>query len=313
MSRHAPRILLVTVAVIVAVVAVVAVVWFLFGPVSRWLAGPELDQLDAKDRIAAMSTIRGQVATVLSAAFVAGGLYYTGRKFVLDRDKQYTDRFTNAVDQLGSADVTVRAGGHRALDRILHDSARDRDRVLRTVTGYLRTHPVSQDKIPTPDDVAAALATIRDRGTPPRGRTDALDLRGIAIANADLSGFDLRDADLTGSDLTGADLRGAQLPGARLDKANLRDTNLTDAALSGAHAAGVILAGAVARGADLSGCDLTKADLTEIDLSDADVDDAILVSADLGGADLRSTRGLTDSQLRRARVNPATSLPPELG
>jgi len=309
MRRHAPRILLVAVAVLVAG----ALLWFLFWPVSTWLAGPELDQLAAKDRIAAMSTIRGQVATVLSAAFVAGGLYYTGRKFVLDRDKQYTDRFTNAVDQLGSADVTVRAGGHRALDRILHDSPRDRDRVLRTVTGYLRTHPVGPDKAPTPDDLAAALATIRDRGTAPRGRTDALDLRGIVIANADLSGFDLAGADLTGSVLTGADLRGTQLPGARLDKANLRDTNLTGATLAGAHAAGVILAGAIARGADLSGCDLTKADLTEIDLSDTVLDDAVLVATDLGGADLRSTRGLTDSQLRRARVNPATSLPPALG
>jgi uncharacterized protein YjbI with pentapeptide repeats len=313
MRRDVSRILLVAAAIIVAVIVVAAVLWFLFGPLSTWLAGPELDRLDAKDRIAALSTIRGQVATVLSAAFVAGGLYYTGRKFVLDRDKQYTDRFTNAVDQLGSADVTVRAGGHRALDRILHDSARDRDRVLRTVTGYLRTHPVSQDKAPVPDDIAAAIATIRDRGAAPRGRTEVLDLRGIAIANTDLSGLDLRHADLTGSDLTGADLSGTQLRGARLDKANLRDTNLTGASLSGAHAVGAVLAGAVARGADFSGCDLTKADLTEIDLTDAVVDGAVLVSTDLSGADLRSTRGLTDVQLARARVNPATSLPTELG
>jgi uncharacterized protein YjbI with pentapeptide repeats len=307
MRRHVPRILLIAVAVLVAV----AVLWFLFWPLSMRLAGPELDRLDAKDRVVAISAARGQVATVLSAAFVAAGLYYTGRKVALDRDKQYTDRFTNAVDQLGSADVTVRAGGHRALDRILHDSARDRDRVLRTVTGYLRTHPVSQ--APVPDDIAAAIATIRDRGTAPRGRTDVLDLRGIAISNTDLSGFDLCHADLTGSDLTSADLRGTELRGAHLDKANLRDTNLTGATLSGAHAVGAVLAGAVARGADFSGCDLTKADLTEIDLSDAVVDGAILVSTDLGGADLRSTRGLTDLQLSRARVNPATSLPPELG
>ena len=306
MHRVALRALLVIAALAVAGV----LLWFLFGPVVDWLGGGDLDRLDAKDRIAAIGTIRGQVATVLSAAFVAGGLYYTGRKFVLDRDKQYTDRFTAAVDQLGSGDVTVRAGGHRALERILHDSPRDRDRVLRTVAGYLRAHPVTTAAVP--DDVVAALTTLRDRGRPPRGQADHLDLRDAHLGRTDLTGIDLRDADLSGSDFTGAVLRNSDLRGARLGRATLREADLSGATLAGAHAVKAILAHAVACGTDLGRCDLTDADLTESDLAEARFEATILANTDLSGADLRTARGLTGGQLRRTRRSPATSLPPDL-
>ncbi|WP_410595524.1 pentapeptide repeat-containing protein [Amycolatopsis sp. lyj-23] len=305
MNRVVLRILL----ALIVVAGVAGILWVLFGPVVTWLGGPDLDRLDAKDRIAAVGTIRGQVATVLSAAFVAAGLYYTGRKFVLDRDKQYTDRFTSAVDQLGSDDVTVRAGGHRALDRILHDSPRDRDRVLRTVTGYLRAHA---DDGRT-DDVVAALETLRDRGTPARDRHDVLVLRGARIPGAELSGFDLRDADLTDCDLTGANLRGAHLQGAQLDRANLRKADLTGATLRGAHAVRATVAHAVARDTDLRDSDLTDADLSETDLAGSRFDGTILTNTGVAGADLRTATGLTSAQLRRSRRDPATSLPPDLG
>lgn len=305
------RVALRTVLAVCALAIACGMLWFLFGPVVAWLGGADLDRLDARDRIAAVGTIRGQVATVLSAAFVAGGLYYTGRKFVLDRDKQYTDRFTNAVDQLGAGDVTVRAGGLRALDRILHDSPRDRDRVLRTVTGYLRAHPVTADTVP--DDVAAALATLRARGNPPREQHDVLDLRGVALPHADLTGVDLRHADLTDGDLGGAILREADLRGARMDGITLRNADLSGAMLANARAVKAVLAEAVVRHADLSGCDLTDADLHDSDLGDALLGGAVLVNADLSGADLRTSRGLSQDQLRRIRRSPATALPPDLG
>ncbi|MGH3848791.1 MAG: hypothetical protein ACRDRT_03650, partial [Pseudonocardiaceae bacterium] len=122
-------------AILGEAIGAVGVLWLLFGPVTTWLAGGDLGQLSVKDRIDAISGIHGQIGGVLSAAFVAGGLYYTGRKFFLDRDKQFTDRFNAAVGHLGASDVTVRAGGVRALDRIQHDSPLDRDRVLEQLSG----------------------------------------------------------------------------------------------------------------------------------------------------------------------------------
>jgi len=83
---------------------------------------------------------------------------------------------------------------------------------------------------------------------------------------------DYRGADLTGAHLPGADLRGACLRGALLIAANLR-------------------------GADLSMADLTGADLR---------------AADLRGANLATSIFLSQSQLRAAKGDALTQLPPSL-
>ncbi|MEP7022966.1 MAG: pentapeptide repeat-containing protein [Actinomycetota bacterium] len=83
---------------------------------------------------------------------------------------------------------------------------------------------------------------------------------------------DYRGADLTGAQLPGADLRGASLRGALLIAANLR-------------------------GADLSVADLTGADLR---------------AAELSGANLATSIFLTQSQLRAAKGDSRTQLPPSL-
>jgi hypothetical protein len=306
MNRVAVRSLLAVAAVALGF----GLLWLVFGPPTLWLSQPDMAVLDPKDRSAAITAIHGQVVTVVSAALVAGGLYYNARKVELDRDKQYTDRITNAIGQLGTADVTVRTGGLRALDRILHDSPRDRNLVLRTVTGYLRTHPAT-DAIP-PDDIVAALAVALDRGKPPRGRRDVLNLRGAILKHVDLSACDLRGANLAGSDLSNASLAGADLRETRLDGAVLVSADLTGATLVGAHGAKARFTGAQVCGVDFSGCDLTDARLTDTDLSAASFVGAVLTGTDLGGADLRTSHGLDELQLRRVRRNAATTLPPGL-
>lgn len=99
-------------------------------------------------------------------------------------------------------------------------------------------------------------------------------LRASERARAGFRGMarDYRGADLTGAHLRGADLRGASLRGALLIAADLR-------------------------GADLSLADVTGADLR---------------AADLRGANLASTIFLNQSQLRSARGDGTTRLPPSL-
>ncbi|WP_328604305.1 pentapeptide repeat-containing protein [Amycolatopsis sp. NBC_00345] len=281
----------------------VVLLWLLFWPVTYWLGGADLDHLGAQDRLAAISTIRGQVATVLSAAFVGGGLYYTGRKFFLDRDKQFTDRFNSAIDHLGSGEETVRAGGVRALDRILHDSPGDRNRVLESLTGFLR-HRTSGSGRSGDDDINAAVAALRDRGTPSKRLTEnALDLRKVRLSDANLRGISLHRADLGQADLAGAALAGADLHAARLHQATLINTDLTGADLTGADLRSVRFVRA-----DLSGAVLTGADLAEADLSGAN-----LTGADLRATDLTRAGGLTAEQIGSATTDPATILPPHLG
>lgn len=301
-----------------------AALWLLFGPLVTVLGGPDLDVLAPKERLDATGAIRSQVAAAVGYVVAAGTLAYTIRKFALDRDKQYTDRFTKAVEQLGSTDVAVRAGGIRALERLLHEcgrgEARERDRILRTVTGYLRARRLTTNESRDtsagrprwiePDDITAAIATLRDRGAP-KGR-DILDLRGMDVGPINLSSIDLRQADLSGAQLDGVDITGAALARARLIGTSLVGADLSGAVLDHVDGAGLVLVNCIARSTDLRSCDLAGATITDADLSDARLDDAVLVRTDLRGADLRGATGLTEAQLQRSIIDPATSLPPEL-
>jgi hypothetical protein len=55
----------------------------------------------------------------------AGALLFTARNFILSREGQVTDRYTKAIEQLGSDKLDVRIGGIYALERVARDSARD--------------------------------------------------------------------------------------------------------------------------------------------------------------------------------------------
>ncbi|WP_410655766.1 pentapeptide repeat-containing protein [Amycolatopsis sp. lyj-112] len=287
-----------------AVVAGVALLWFLFGPLTTWIGGSDLARLNPNERLAALSSIRTLIGSVLSAAVVGGGLYYTGRKFFLDRDKQFTDRFNAAIDHLGSADETVRAGGVRALDRILHDSPADRNRVLASLTGFLRHRTVAASS-PDHDDISAALAALRNRGLPPKRQAgdNPLDLRGIRVAQTVLREMPLHRADLSSAELTGTVLADA----------DLGETRLCQATLINADLSGAVLAKADLTDTRLSRANLSSADLRGATLRGADFAGAVFDGTDIRGTDLTESRGLTEEQLAQALTDPATSTPEYLG
>jgi hypothetical protein len=143
----------------------------------------------------------------------------------LTRQGQFTDRYSKAVEQLGTpgvSNVTVRLGGIYALQRLAHDSKDDKGTIIEVLAAFVRD-PVGRPKStpprnvvtpPSPTDVAAAL-TVLDR------------LRG-------LPGVDLHGADLRRAQLSETDLRSAALQNAYLTDANLTSANLTEARLTGA-------------------------------------------------------------------------------
>ena len=51
-----------------------------------------------------------------------------------------TDRYTKAIEQLGSDKLDVRIGGIYALERIARDSARDHPAVMEVLTTFIREH-----------------------------------------------------------------------------------------------------------------------------------------------------------------------------
>ena len=179
-----------------------------------------------------------------------------------------TDRYTKAIEQLGSDKLDVRIGGIYALERVARDSARDHPTVMEVLTAFIREH--SREPWPPQDDdgqeaersirpdVQAALTVIGRRAA-----KHDIRFRDIDLTGADLRGAYLTDdADLRGTNLTGADLRSAYLTDADRDilSADLRSVpEFRDAYLRDAERLDAYLLDADYLDADYLDADLTDA------------------------------------------------------
>jgi hypothetical protein len=173
-----------------------------------------------------------------------------------------TQRFKDGVDELGSNDGNVQAGGMFILARVARDSPRDAGTAYEVVLSFVRGH-LCQNRVPKlaafsgpPQSVIAGLQVLHEA----RHRIDLNRLK-----------CDVFPADLTGIDLSGAYLEYAELPGASLESANLE-------------------------GAHLNNSYLDTTDFTH----HAAVTGADFAGADISSAGFRGSVGLTRDQLRRA-------------
>jgi hypothetical protein len=185
---------------IAAVVLALAIVWVLFVPVPDWLAHHDVGSAKGPLLQTARDAARGRLLTLAAGLLATGALLYTARNFALSRrtfelteQGQVTDRYTKAIEQLGSDKPGVRIGGIYALERVARDSARDHPTVMEVLTAFIRkpwppTDVGGQEPVrSTQPDIQAALTVI--------GRRDA---------EHDILPINLRGADLTGAVLTGA-------------------------------------------------------------------------------------------------------------
>jgi hypothetical protein len=255
--------------------------------------------------------VRGTILQAIGGSVLAIGAIATWRQLQTGRqqlkvsqDVQVTDRFTQAVDQLGSQSVDVRIGGIHALTRIARDSPGDAGAIGQILSSFVKVHspwlPADLRARHHPDtstprekrDVASALTPLRTRMPDVQAamsalgamhfRRDApsaaegvvrhtLGLGGVDLSFADLRGLDLRGVWLAESNLTRAELEGADLRGASLWRSLLSSALLVDADLRGADL----------RQANLRGAWLQRTRLARIlvdagtDLADAKTEGAI--------------------------------------
>jgi hypothetical protein len=221
------------------------------------LSDRELDRqgvTGGKDRIE-LKREQGQLqndarATLLQA--LAGGAlllgaYFTWRQVQTGRQQvhlaeqgQITERFTRAIDQLGSAHLDVRLGGIYALERIARDSPNDRATIGEVLTAYIRGHAPWPPRLEDQPPIEAAIETVAFLRLRAPDVQAALTVLGrhpsmTATQPPNLSDTDLRRADLSNAELQGARLLGAQLQGPNLRAAQLQRVNLFHAQLQGAR------------------------------------------------------------------------------
>jgi uncharacterized protein YjbI with pentapeptide repeats len=298
---------------IASIVAILAVGWVLFVPAADWLAHQDVGPAKGTLLQSARDAARGRLLTFGAGALAAGALLFTARTFTLSREGQVTDRYTKAIEQLGSDKVDVRIGGIYALERIARDSAKDHPTVMAVLTAFVREHSQEhreeykkreqqrpeepsgregEQKRFTRPDIQAAL-TVIGRRDPSRDQ-QPIDLQGAFLDSANLSGARLAGANLVIADLVGANLEGANLADAGLAVADLSHAVLDNADLARADLqdAKLIYAGRRVVDAWLSDMNFTDANLMDADLSRAHLRRANftnvnLLRADFSGADLR--------------------------
>jgi uncharacterized protein YjbI with pentapeptide repeats len=321
-----PEVALLAVGVVVSVGLLTA--WVLLLP--RRLAPPVpaevLARLNDHDRLEATTAqvklqndLRTSALQAIAGLAVLAGAVLGFQQLTEDRHQatasreltlqgQASERFTRAIDQLGSERLEVRLGGIYGLEQIAREAPANRPAVTEVLVAYLHRRSPRPAKTPPDDgsikvlrirvpDAQAALIVLGRRQR--KAGDPELDLVSLDLRAADLTAADLGAADLGAADLRAADLTSANLRDVRLRSANLTSANLTSASLGGVDLSYADLTSTDLGGANLTSANLVYADLTSASLGDADLSGAILRSADLRGARLRGAR-LRGADLRGA-------------
>lgn len=261
------------VAGIAAAVLALAIAWVLFVPAADWLAHHDVGSSTGSLHEAALDHARGRLLTLGAGLLAAGALWFTARNFTLSRrtfslaeQGQVTDRYTKAIEQLGSEKVDVRIGGIYALELVARDSGRDHPTVIEVLCTFIREHSPGAQPFEEPGsylsskpapDVQAALTVIGRRD--PRHDLRPIDLSGLNLARAHFVGANLVRASFDGTCLAGADFTNANLSYAWLSGATLAGAHLHHASLDHAEL-----------GADLRNAGLWRATLTHAHCENAD-------------------------------------------
>jgi hypothetical protein len=304
------------------------------------LTPQELIQLQ-QNLITAENNARLTIAQIIGGVGLLLGLYATFKNVKVAQDNhrvaqdnhrvalenlrvteegKLTERFSKAVELLGSEKLDVRLGGIYALERIARDSLKDHWTVMEILTAFVREqsvrwykssqqwetdfdgnyshlHPV-QPEINISVDVQAALTVIgRRKWIEEEKPHQRLDLSGAFLNGAKLIRVNLRRAILVDTNLTKARLELADLTEARLVNAKFNNAYLTETKLTGA----------ILHNADLSNAFVTETDFRNAEFADF-IDDGVILNSTY----LRTSTGLTWEQISEAVINETTRLPPEL-
>ena len=86
------------------------------------------------------NSYRATLAQILAGSAVAMGIYFAWKNLIVVQEGQITERFTRAVNQLGSRKIEIRLGGIYALERISKESDKYYWIVMKILTAYVRTN-----------------------------------------------------------------------------------------------------------------------------------------------------------------------------
>ncbi|MEJ1813609.1 pentapeptide repeat-containing protein [Clavibacter michiganensis] len=272
------------------------------------LSANEINALTATEKTAAITAARQVILLSAGGLLAAFTLALTQRRDAIararheiDRDANWTNRYTEAVKQLGDDKAAVRYGGIYALERIAEDSERDRATITEVLTAYIREESPRREsdasvlaEFPVSTSIAALRTISRLSNIKGSIQTQVLlsitNLRGASMTDANLGNANFSNSRLDGADLTNAGLEGASFEEAIITVGTFTRARLTKATFRSS----------VVKYADFVGANIDYVNFINADASHARFESARAMSANFSGANL-SQAALSGADLTGAK------------
>jgi len=282
------------VLLLLAIVSVIALTW----NIPQWLVSPA-ESLTPQELSTLLFETRRSLILIIAAVAGLFGLYFIYRRMIaIEKNIQITnevriaDRFSRAVEQLGTYKLEIQLGGIYTLEKIASESEMDHWIIMEILTAYVRENsPFNRAALFSDEHQNHNIANGRDSFKQKRLETNIqailsvigrrkwlneeveqnhfLNLRKTNLKYADLRNAWLIGANFRGTNLERANLMGANLAGAFLVEANLRNANLLNANLQGADLRKVDFEGARLTGVNFQGVNFTGVNIKGADLSES--------------------------------------------
>ncbi len=278
---------------------------------------------NAPERFNAENEARKSLAQIFGGIAFLATFYVSWANYNIEADKEVTETFGKAVEQLSKSDVSVRIGGAYILERLSKSSPNDYDAIVSILThavqdqsakaGEEKPDPpaVAHGQMPkAPGDIETIVRILGRRQKTSTDTEDALnleasDLNGVRGRNLNLKWAYLVHSRMQGVYLYGVHFEHAELigvkagtwkiplpaatpPAGKVDPCLDPDfftSSLVSATFSCGHFNQAVLVSGDFEGASFNGADLTGAKLNQGDFRRAHFNNANLAHAELNGAD----------------------------
>lgn len=230
---------------------------------------------------------------------------------------QITERFTQAIQQLGNEKIEIRIGGIYTLERIAQNSPQDHWTVMETLSAFIRENAPFQpsneesntnnqnsesEQSKPRTDIQAAFTVIGRRNHKQDPPSKCINLSYSNLQGSDCSNSYLNNAIFFGSNLEQTNFEKAKLKGANFGNACLNKATLGNTELQEAHFGYAELHTANFAGSNLQGAFFGQAQLK----------DTIFRDAELQGAELRPAKNIIQEEIEQAYGDESTRLPNNL-
>jgi len=294
---------------LIVLIGIFLLLWFL----PKWQI-KKTGIVRVEDQFSAENEARKTLAQIFGGAAIIIGLIFSWqtiesqrKTLELQRDdlniakeQQITERFTRAIEQLGSEKLEVRLGGIYSLERIAKDSPNDHWTIVEILTTYAKDKSNGESKetvksttngndaeSPSVKTDIQAIMTVLGRRNRENDKKDAvLNLQGVNLKGAQLSEYDFAGANFQNANLTEANLANTNFAKAQLQGSKLKEAYLVDADLESAQLTSANLEGAYLQKANLKSANLENANFKGAKLDEAILDETLILNANFESASL---------------------------